>query len=70
MTIKNMMMKNSSYIPVQNNNVFKIKLSSVNNGFYKLNIIVRKDSTNILSPFRCICPIPSVRTTLTYKLRQ
>ena len=37
MTIKNMMMKNTSYTPVQNNNnVFKIKLSSVNNGFYKL----------------------------------
>lgn len=47
MTIKNMMMKNSSYTPVLNkDNVFNIKLSSVNNGFYKLNIIIRKEDSN------------------------
>lgn len=47
MAIKNIMMKNSSYIPVPNNNhLFNIKLSSVNNGFYKLNITVRKEDSN------------------------
>lgn len=47
MAIKNIMMKNSSYTPVPNNNhLFNIKLSSVNNGFYKLNIIVRKEDSN------------------------
>lgn len=63
MTIKNMMMKNSSYIPVQNNNnVFKIKLSSVNNGFYKLNIIVRKEDSNKY-PFSIPLYMPdSIRT--------
>lgn len=63
MTIKNMMMKNSSYIPIQNNNnVFKIKLSSVNNGFYKLNIIVRKEDSNKY-PFSIPLYMPdSIRT--------
>lgn len=45
--INNIMMGNSSYTPVKaDNNQFNIKLTSANNGFYQLNIIVRKGDSN------------------------
>ena len=45
--INNIMMGNSSYTPVKaDNNQFNIKLASANNGFYRLNIIVRKGDSN------------------------
>ena len=47
MAINNIMMGNSSYTPVKaDNNRFYIKLTSANNGFYRLNIIVRKEDSN------------------------
>lgn len=45
--INNITMENSSYTPVKaDNNQFNIKLASANNGFYRLNIIVRKKDSN------------------------